>query len=136
MPWDGGVFVTVAPDLVYLKDTNGDGIADEAARRADRVQCESQRRRFAFSHPTLGPDGWIYLTSGLNGGRVTGAGAPETCAPVEFTSSDSRFNPRTGDFELVGGQGQFGLTFDDYGRRFIICANRNPSGTSCSSRSS
>jgi putative membrane-bound dehydrogenase-like protein len=123
MPWDGGVFVTVAPDLVYLKDTNGDGVADQ--RRVALTGFNANRTaQIRFSHPTLGPDGWIYLTSGLNGGRVTVPAHPER-PPVEFTSSDSRFNPRTGDFELVGGQGQFGLTFDDYGRRFI-CANRNP----------
>jgi putative membrane-bound dehydrogenase-like protein len=122
-PWDGGVFVTMAPDLLYLKDTNGDGVADE--RRVVLTGFNANRTaQIRFSHPTLGPDGWIYLTSGLNGGRVTSTAHPER-APVEFTSSDSRFNPRTGDFELVGGQGQFGLTFDDRGRRFI-CANRNP----------
>jgi len=123
MPWDGGVFVSAAPDLLYFKDTNGDGVADQ--RRVALTGFNANRTaQIRFSHPTLGPDGWIYLTSGLNGGRVTVPAHPER-PPVEFTSSDSRFNPRTGDFELVGGQGQFGLTFDDYGRRFI-CANRNP----------
>lgn len=123
MPWDGGVFATVAPDLLYLKDTNGDGIADE--RRVVLTGFNANKTaQIRFSHPTLGPDGWIYFTSGLNGGRVTSPAHPER-PPIEFSSSDSRYNPRTGDFELVGGQGQFGLTFDDYGRRFI-CANRNP----------
>lgn len=123
MPWDGGVFVTVAPDLLYLKDTDGDGIADE--RRVVLTGFNANKTaQIRFSHPTLGPDGWIYLTSGLNGGRVMSPAHPERPA-VEFSSSDSRYNPRTGDFQLVGGQGQFGLTFDDYGRRFI-CANRNP----------
>jgi putative membrane-bound dehydrogenase-like protein len=123
MPWDGGVFVTVAPDLLYLKDTNGDGIADD--RRVVLTGFNANKTaQIRFSHPTLGPDGWIYFTSGLNGGRVTSPAHPER-PPVEFSSSDSRYNPKTGDFQLVGGQGQFGLTFDDYGRRFI-CANRNP----------
>ncbi|HEU4996653.1 MAG TPA: PVC-type heme-binding CxxCH protein, partial [Gemmatimonadaceae bacterium] len=123
MPWAGGVFVTVAPDLLYLKDTDGDGIADE--RRVVLTGFNATKTaQIRFSHPTLGPDGWIYLTTGLNGGRVTSPAHPER-PPIEFSSSDSRYNPRTGDFQLVGGQGQFGLTFDDYGRRFI-CANRNP----------
>jgi putative membrane-bound dehydrogenase-like protein len=123
MAWDGGVFVTMAPDLLYLKDTTGDGIADQ--RRIVLTGFNSNRTaQIRFSHPTLGPDGWIYLTSGLNGGRVTSPAHPGR-PTVEFTSSDSRFNPRTGEFELVGGQGQYGLTFDDQGRRFI-CANRNP----------
>jgi len=123
MPWDGGVFVTVAPDLLYLKDTDDDGIADQ--RRVVLTGFNATKTaQIRFSHPTLGPDGWIYLTSGLNGGRITSPAHPER-PPVEFSSSDARYNPRTDDFELVGGQGQFGLTFDDYGRRFI-CANRNP----------
>ena len=123
MVWDGGLFVTVAPDLLYLKDTNGDGVAD--VRRVVLTGFNANRTaQIRFSHPTLGPDGWIYFTSGLNGGRVTSPAHPERPA-VEFASSDSRFNPRTGAIELVGGQGQYGLTFDDHGRRFI-CANRHP----------
>jgi putative membrane-bound dehydrogenase-like protein len=123
MAWDGGVFVTMAPDLLYLKDTTGDGVADE--RRVVLTGFNTSRTaQIRFSHPTLGPDGWIYLTSGLNGGRVTAPAEPARPA-VEFTSSDSRYNPRTGEFELTGGQGQYGLTFDDHGRRFI-CANRHP----------
>ncbi len=123
MVWDGGVFVTVAPDLLYLKDTTGDGIAD--VRRVVLTGFDATRTaQIRFSHPTLGPDGWIYLTSGLNGGRVTSPAHPERPV-VEFASSDSRVDPRTGALELVGGQGQYGLTFDDHGRRFI-CANRHP----------
>ena len=123
MPWDGGVFVTCAPDLLYLKDTNGDGVADE--RRVMLTGFDATRTpQIRFSHPTLGLDNWMYLTSGLTGGRVT---APDHAdrPPVTFSSSDSRFNPVTHDFELTGGQGQFGLTFDDYGHRFI-CSNRRP----------
>ncbi len=123
MVWNGGVFVTVAPDLLYLKDTDDDGIADE--RRVALTGFNANRTaQIRFSHPTLGPDGWIYLTSGLNGGRVRSPQRPDV-PPVEFASSDSRYHPLTGAFELVGGQGQYGLTFDDEGRRFI-CANRHP----------
>jgi hypothetical protein len=28
MPWKGGLIVTTAPEILYLKDTNGDGKAD------------------------------------------------------------------------------------------------------------
>ena len=123
MPWDGGVFVTCAPDLLYFKDTNGDGVADE--RRVVLTGFDATRTpQIRFSHPTLGIDNWVYLTSGLTGGRVTVPDHPER-APVAFGTSDSRFNPFTRAFELIGGQGQYGLTFDDYGRRFT-CANRRP----------
>ncbi len=123
MPWNGGVFVSCAPDLLYLKDTNGDGIADE--RRVVLTGFATTRTpQIRFSHPTLGIDNWIYLTSGLNGGNVTAPAHPDRAA-VKFSTSDSRVNPSTLAFELTGGQSQYGLTFDDYGRRFT-CANRNP----------
>ena len=123
MPWKGGVFVTNAPDILYFKDTNGDGIADE--RRVVFTGFETTKTpQIRMSHPTLGLDNWVYLTSGLNGGRVTAPDHPER-PPITFTTSDSRFNPFTFEFELTGGRSQYGLTFDDYGRRFT-CANRNP----------
>jgi putative membrane-bound dehydrogenase-like protein len=123
MPWNGGVFVSCAPDLFFFKDTTGDGVADE--RRIVLTGFDtSKTAQIRFSHPTLGIDNWVYLTSGLNGGRVTAPDHPDR-PPVEFTSSDSRFNPFTFEFELTGGAGQYGLTFDDHGRRFI-CSNRHP----------
>ena len=123
MPWNGGVFVTAAPDLIFLRDTNGDGVADE--RRVALTGFATTRTpQIRFSHPTLGMDNWAYLTSGLNGGRVTSPQHPARPG-VEFTTSDSRFNPATLDFELTGGRSQYGLTFDDYGRRFT-CSNRHP----------
>jgi putative membrane-bound dehydrogenase-like protein len=123
MPWNGGVFVTCAPDLLYLKDTNGDGVADE--RRVVLTGFDTTRTpQIRFSHPTLGIDNWVYLTSGLNGGQVTAPDLPDRPA-VKFATSDSRFNPVTLAFELTGGQSQYGLTFDDHGRRFT-CSNRHP----------
>ena len=123
MPWDGGVFVSAAPELLYLKDTTGDGVADQ--RRVVLTGFDATRTaQIRFSHPTLAVDNWIYLTSGLTGGRVTVPDHPDR-PPVVFSNSDSRFNPVTRAFELTGGQGQYGLTFDDFGRRFI-CSNRRP----------
>ncbi len=123
MPWGRGVFVSDAPDLLYFKDTTGDGVADE--RRVILTGFDATRTaQIRFSHPTLGIDNWVYLTGGLTGGRITAPEHPDR-PPVAFTSSDSRFNPFTHAFELTGGQGQYGLTFDDYGRRFT-CSNRRP----------
>ena len=123
MPWDGGVFVTCAPDLLYLKDTTGDGIAD--VRRVVLTGFDpAKTTQLRFSHPTLGIDNRVYLTSGLTGGRVTAPDHPDRPAVILGTT-DSRFNPLTLEFEAAGGQGQYGLTFDDYGRRFI-CSNRRP----------
>jgi hypothetical protein len=76
------------------------------------------------SHPTLAFDGRMYVTSGLNGGKVTSPEHPERPV-VSFNLKDGRFDPDRFGFENTSGRAQFGLTFDAYGRRFI-CTNRHP----------
>lgn len=122
-PWRGGVFVTCAPDILYLKDNDGDGVADE--RRVVLTGFSTSRTsQIRTSHPTLGLDGRVYVTSGLNGGEVTSPLHPGRPA-IKFSPADGRFDPETLEFETLGGRGQFGLSFDAFGRRFI-CSNRHP----------
>lgn len=123
MPWKGGVFVTCSPDIYYLKDTDNDGIAD--IRKVVLTGFfATQTAQIRMSHPTMGLDGWVYVTAGLNGGNVTSPEHPDRPA-VSFKQTDGRFNPETFEFEVTGGKSQFGLTFDAYGRRFG-CSNRHP----------
>jgi putative membrane-bound dehydrogenase-like protein len=121
--WRGGLFVTAAPNIIYLKDTDGDGIADQQ-RVALTGFDATKTAQLRVSHPTLGFDGKMYVTSGLNGGKVTSPEHPDRPA-VTFSLRDGRFDPETLVFENTGGRAQFGLTFDAYGRRFI-CSNRHP----------
>jgi putative membrane-bound dehydrogenase-like protein len=122
--WRGGVFVTCAPDIHYLKDHNGDGVADQRTVVLTGFQTGASAQNYA-SHPTLGLDGKIYVTCGLrSGGTVTSPLHPGRPA-VEFPPMDGRFDPDRFDFETTGGRSQFGLAFDAFGRRFV-CDNRNP----------
>ncbi len=120
-PWNGGLIVTCAPDVLFLKDTDGDGRAD--VRRVLLTGFVSNSTtQLRVSHPTLGPDGWIYLTSGLTrASKITSPEHPER--PAVEIGADARFNPFTLEIEPVGGRGQFGQTFDDAGNRFH-CMNR------------
>src|SRR4051812_26576178 len=119
MPWRGGFLVTCAPDIIFLKDTDGDGRAD--IRRVVLTGFEdSNTTQLRVSHPTLGPDNWIYVTSGLTGGKVHKPGATSSAVT---TKTDVRFRPDTWDFEAADGRAQFGMSFDDFGHRFI-CMNR------------
>lgn len=120
MPWKGGLFVTCAPDVLYLKDTDGDGRADVRQVALTGFDA-SNTTQLRVSHPTLALDNWIYLTSGLTGGKVTSPSHPERSA-IEVRT-DSRFRPDTLEFEPLEGRAQFGLAFDEFGRRFI-CMNR------------
>lgn len=131
MLWRDGAIVTTDGKLLFLRDTTGDGVADEQQEWFAGFVTENPQLR--CNHPTLGLDGWIYVANGLRGGEIVPgkdfpwerpADAPPP-EPVNISGMDFRFNPRTGQCEAVTGNGQFGLTFDDYGNRFV-CSNRNP----------
>ena len=121
-PWKGGAFVTMAGEVAYMKDADGDGRADvRETWYTGFAQGNSQLRA---NHPRLGLDNHIYVANGLRGGTIVDAAHPER-KPVSISGMDFRFDPLTREFEAVSGVGQFGQTYDDYGNRFV-CSNRNP----------
>ncbi|MCX7422726.1 MAG: c-type cytochrome [Planctomycetia bacterium] len=146
-PWDGGVIVTLAGEVAYFKDTDGDHKAD--VRETWFTGFSESNPQLRANHPTFGPDGWIYVANGLRGGNVIGvkkdwplvADASRVQAkdagkgtrdasttepqPVSLTGRDFKFDPLTGRYEAISGNGQFGMTFDAWGNRFV-CDNRHP----------
>lgn len=123
LPWDGGAIVSVAGEVRFLKDTDGDHKADvNEAWFSGFAEGNPQLRA---NHPTFGPDGWIYVANGLRGGKVKAVKEGWPQKEIELRDHDFRFDPRTGEAEAVTGGSQFGLTFDAFGNRFI-CSNRNP----------
>ncbi len=123
MCWRGGLIVTCAPDIFYLKDTDGDGRADVRKVLFTSFGTTSTTQ-LRVSHPTLGLDGYVHVTSGLVASKVTSPEHPERGA-IDLPRGDARFHPDTLEIESWPGVGQFGLAFDDFGRKFI-CSNRNP----------
>jgi putative membrane-bound dehydrogenase-like protein len=118
MPWKGGVLVTCAPDLLFLQDTNHDGRAD--VREVWFTGFDpSNTTQLRVSHPTLSIDNWIYVTSGLVSGKIRRPGETN----ILEIKTDFRFRPDLSHWEAAEGRSQFGLSFDDFGRRFI-CMNR------------
>lgn len=121
-PWKGGVFVTMAGKVAYMKDTDGDDKADVNETWYTGFSQVNQQLR--ANHPTLALDNHIYIAAGLRGGTIVDAQHPNA-KPVSISGMDFRFDPLTHAFEAVTGEAQFGLSFDDYGDRFV-CANRDP----------
>ena len=124
LPWRKGFFVTDAPDILYLEDVDGDGVADKREVVLTGFFTNSSSEQLRVASPTLGPDGWIYLTSGLTGGKVTSPKHSDR-PPVEARKNDWRFHPETFVVESLTGSGQVGQAFDNHGRRFV-CDNRHP----------
>jgi len=121
VPYDGGVFVAAAPDILYAKDTDGDGVAD--VTRVVFTGFGTQNVQALLNGLLWGPDGWIYGVSGGNGGEIRNPAKPGA-GPVPVRGRDFRFRPDGSAFEAVSGGGQFGHSFDDWGHRFT-CNNSN-----------
>jgi putative membrane-bound dehydrogenase-like protein len=121
LPWRGGVVVTEAPSIVYLRDTDGDGKADQRQVLYEGFTAKNPQLR--VSHPNLGIDNWIYVANGLRGGQIV-RGGNTGAKPIDLGGMDFRFDLVHDREEAISGMGQFGLTFDDWGQRFV-CDNRH-----------
>ena len=122
--WDGGVFVGDAPDLLYAKDTDGDGKADErkvvftgfGSDKAGEAHLNSFRWGF---------DNRFHLSTNLSGGDVRIADKPELPA-VSVRGRGFLFDPRDmSKIELTSGGGQHGMNMDNWGNKFV-CSNSVP----------
>jgi putative membrane-bound dehydrogenase-like protein len=124
-PWRGGVIVTLAGEIAYFKDTDGDHRAD--VRETWYRGFAQDNPQLRANHPRFALDNHIYVANGLKGGTIVAEKSKwgREMEPVSISGKDFRFDPLTGTCEAVSGNGQFGLTFDDFGNRFI-CSNRNP----------
>lgn len=115
LPWKGGLIVTAAPDILYLKDTTGDFHADMkevlytgffAGNSEAQITC----LRF-------GVDNWIYANNNAQDGEVSSVKDP-SAPKLKMGGSDFRFRLDKDQFENESGWGQFGATLDDWGHRF------------------
>ena len=128
MCFDGGIFVAATPELLYFKDTNGDGKAD-------------LREVVLTGFPTGNPNGvpgslrWG-LDSRIHGMPSTGGGQLKAvrwergaegrkAEPIQARGRDFSFHPRTGELRLESGGAQYGMSFDQWGRKFT-CSNSAP----------
>ncbi len=121
LPWQGGVIVTAAPNILFLQDANRDGKADKQVVLYEGFAEQNPQLR--VSHPNLGIDNWIYVANGLRGGSILRKGQPKSQA-INLRGKDFRFDLIHNRHEAITGMGQFGLTFDDWGNRFV-CDNRH-----------
>ncbi len=121
MPMKGGLLATTRTAILFLKDTDGDHVAD--IREKLFTTNEPNHNQLQVSSPRYGLDNLVYLSNGLDGKEIYPENHPER--KLNFTKLNLRYNPRTGEMTTETGAGQFGGTLDDFGRHFF-CSNRNP----------
>ncbi len=121
LPMNGGLLATTRTAVLFLKDTDGDNVADE--RRVIFGSNEPRHSQLQISCARWGLDNAIYLNNGLDGKEVYPGG--EESGKLDITKTNLRYDPRADLITRVSGVGQFGATQDDWGHRFF-CSNRNP----------
>ena len=153
-PWRSGVIVTCGGRVAWMADTDGDGRADrDETLFTGFAEQNSQLRANqptlgidGMVYIANGLRGGAVVAADprwrradhTTGGGTSGAGPGlplDPVLPLDIRGRDFRFDPRgvagefpphmPGTYATVTGHGQFGLTFDDFGTRFV-CDNRHP----------
>ena len=115
MPWKGGVLVSAAPDILYFKDTNGDGKAD--VREVIFTGFGKGNPQHIVNGLRYAIDNWIYGNNGDSDGDIR-PGSQSNASGISIRGTDFRFRPDFSRFEPAAGRSQHGNTFDDWGHRF------------------
>jgi putative membrane-bound dehydrogenase-like protein len=111
----GGVWVSNAPDILFLRDSDGDGVADQS-----EVVVTGFGRHDTHELPnslTWGPDGWLYGLNGVfNPSHVVHQGREH-----RFDCAVFRIHPVTREFEVFanGTSNPWGMAFDPQGSMFL-----------------
>ncbi len=131
LPWptalvcyDGGLFIGATPDIFWVKDKDGDGKADERkvvftgfAGGVDRLNVQALFNSFQW-----GIDGRIHGSCGTTGGNLVKRAGDASDQGISMRRVDFSFDPRNLDLRSETGGGQYGMSFDSQGRKFM-CSN-------------
>ena len=119
--WGGGVFVGDAPDIFFLRDTDGDGRADE--KRRVFTGFGTGNVQGLFNSFRVGIDNRIHGSASSSGGEVRRVEDGEPVGEADsLRGRDFSFDPRSGDLRPETGGCQHGMSFDDCGNRYV-CSN-------------
>jgi putative heme-binding domain-containing protein len=115
---NGGCFVAQTPDVFFLKDTDGDDVADVKELPLTGFGIEDSHH--SISAWRRGPGGWIYFQEGifLHTQVETAHGMVHN-----YNGGVYQYNPRTRDlriFASVGVGNPWGHVFDRWGQSFFI----------------
>ena len=114
--WNGGVIVASVPDLWFLKDTDGDDVADLRIRMMGALG--SADTHHSANNFVYGPDGFLYYQRGVF--NVSNVESPWAANQESNVSGMYRFNPRTFEFSFhaVNSPNPHGISFDYWGYHY------------------
>ena len=114
--WNGGVIVASAPDLIFLKDTDGDDKADVRIRIMNGI--DSADTHHTANNLVFGPGGYVYYQRGVF--HVSNVETPWKGPQQHGNSAMYRFNPRTSEYAIHAGNSPnpHGISFNHWGYHF------------------
>jgi len=131
LPWptgliwaNGGLYVGATPDIWRFEDKDGDGKAEvrEKIYTGFGTGLKILNVQGLMNSFMWGQDNRIHiLAGGGNRGVITCLKRPQDKG-IELGGRDFWFDPLTHEFGLEGGGAQYGMSFDNYGRKFG-CSN-------------
>lgn len=110
--WRDGLLVCAAPDILFARDTNGDGKADEVTKLFTGFGTDNYQGR--VNSLCYGLDGWVYGSCGLFGGTITSRDGKA----LKLGDRDFRLRPDQAVMEPATGRTQQGRVRDDWGDWF------------------
>jgi len=125
----GGLIVHQAPDTLFLKDTDGDDVAD--VRTTLFSGWSTGDTHAGPSNLNAGPDNWFYGMVGYAGFNGTIAGKQQSFRTGFYRFKVEKVNGQVAvtDFEFLRNtnNNSWGVGFSEDGLLFGSTANRNPS---------
>ena len=119
--YGGGVFVATAQEIIYLKDSRSDGLADIRTPMFSFANTGSNSF-LGVNHFCWGIEHRFHAASGGASGLVTSLGAAKP-SQVDLGSYNFSFDPRALDLQPEAGPSESGLSFDSQGRTFASDRN-------------
>ncbi|MCB0284841.1 MAG: dehydrogenase [Calditrichaeota bacterium] len=117
LPWKGGLLVTAAPDIIFMKDTTGDYKADIKEKLFTGFFKDNMEAQITGLLYNI--DNWVYAANYGREGEVTGKGNTGLRDTLSMSGADFRFRLDKDLYEQETGVAQFGQTIDEWGHRFL-----------------
>lgn len=117
---NGGIWVTCAPQLLFIPDANGDLVPDgDPIVMLDGFDAETIGHNIV-NGLKFGPDGWLYGRHGITSTSLVGVPGSPIEERVPLNCGIWRFHPVTHTFEVVchGGTNPWGLDWNEDGQLF------------------
>ncbi|MBI5691900.1 MAG: c-type cytochrome [Verrucomicrobia bacterium] len=132
LPWptgliwaNGGLFVGATPDIWRFEDRDGDGRAEVREKVFTGFGTGLARLNVQgmFNSFMWGQDNRVHIQCGTgNRGKIRNLKRPDLPEEELTPARDFWFDPRTYEHGFEAGGAQYGMSFDNYGRKFG-CSN-------------